>query len=89
MLSHTRDCGCEEEECVCHFYHYDCACQECPECAEDCFCFNPEDAMEHQVDPTDFVKEEMLGERPELDPFIDDTPLECGLEDPVVCESCQ
>jgi len=45
--------------------------------------------MEHQVDPIDFVKEEMLGERPEIDPFTDDTPIECGLENPDVCESCQ
>ncbi len=29
--------------------------------------------------------------RPDLltDPFLDDEPLECGLEDPEVCESCQ
>ena len=23
------------------------------------------------------------------DPFQDDAPLECGIEDPEVCESCQ
>ena len=46
------------------------------------------DAMEHQVDPT-AITEEMLGERPELDPFLDDTPIDCDLENPEVCESCQ
>ena len=24
-----------------------------------------------------------------MDPFADDTPLECGLENPEACESCQ
>ena len=24
-----------------------------------------------------------------VDPFHDEEPLECGLEDPEVCESCQ
>ena len=88
MSPSTSECGCEGEECICHFYHYDCACEQCPDCAEDCFCFNPEDAMEHQVDPT-AITEEMLGERPELDPFLDDTPIDCDLENPEVCESCQ
>ncbi len=32
---------------------------------------------------------ESLGERPALDPFDDDAPLECGLEDPEECEVCQ
>ena len=32
---------------------------------------------------------EQLGERPVLDPFMDEEPLECGLEDPEICESCQ
>ena len=34
---------------------------------------------------------EALGERPDLltDPFLVDEPLECGLENPEVCESCQ
>jgi len=36
-----------------------------------------------------FVREEALGEHPALDPFFDEEPLECGLEDPEVCESCQ
>jgi hypothetical protein len=32
-----------------------------------------------------------LGERPPIDPFEDDTPIEnlCDLENPEVCESCQ
>lgn len=38
-------------------------------------------------------REEAFGERPILspwgDPFHDDVPLECGLEHPEVCESCQ
>jgi hypothetical protein len=25
----------------------------------------------------------------EYDPFQDEEPLECGLEDPEICESCQ
>jgi hypothetical protein len=33
--------------------------------------------------------ENIMGERPDLDPFDDDTPLECGIEDPEVCDSCQ
>ena len=36
-----------------------------------------------------YVREEALGEHPALDPFFDEEPLECGLEDPEVCESCQ
>ncbi len=37
------------------------------------------------------LPEEMLGERPDLDPFLDDTPIEgiCDLENPETCESCQ
>ncbi len=34
-------------------------------------------------------EENQMGEHPDLDPFVDDTPLVCGLEDPEVCESCQ
>ena len=39
----------------------------------------------------DYELEESLGERPELDPFLDDTPIEamCDLENPEECESCQ
>ena len=95
MSLRTGSCGCEGEECICHFYHYDCACEQCPECAEDCFCFNPEDAMEHQADAQELFDNGMwmslneMGERPEIDPFADDTPIECGLENPDICESCQ
>jgi len=32
---------------------------------------------------------EMLGERPEIDPFEDDTPIECEIDQYEVCESCQ
>ena len=32
-------------------------------------------------------EEEIMGER--YDPFEDDTPIECGLENPDICESCQ
>ena len=34
---------------------------------------------------------EEMGKRPDLltDPFEDDEPLECGLDTPEVCESCQ
>jgi hypothetical protein len=35
----------------------------------------------------DELPTEMMGER--YDPFEDDTPIECGLENPEVCESCQ
>ncbi len=31
---------------------------------------------------------ELMGERG-VDPFRDDTPLECGVESPEVCDSCQ
>ena len=38
-------------------------------------------------------REEAFGERPVLgpwgDPFLDEEPLVCGLEDPEPCESCQ
>ena len=38
-------------------------------------------------------REEGFGEHPVLnplgDPFHDEEPLECGLEEPEVCESCQ
>ncbi|MGYP001191404602 len=38
-----------------------------------------------------WMQMEEMGERPDLlvDPFLDDTPLECGLENPDFCESCQ
>ena len=38
-------------------------------------------------------REEAFGEHPVLgpwgDPFLDEEPLVCGVEDPEVCESCQ
>lgn len=37
----------------------------------------------------DDVRVESLGERPAVDPFLDDEPLVCGVEDPESCESCQ
>ncbi len=30
-----------------------------------------------------------MGERPELDPFLDDEPIECSIDEIDVCESCQ
>mgnify|MGYP003625431654 FL=1 len=38
-------------------------------------------------DKLDELPIEMMGER--YNPFDDDTPLECGLENPEICESCQ
>jgi hypothetical protein len=35
------------------------------------------------------MPEEKMGERPAVDPFQDDEPILCGLENPEVCESCQ
>lgn len=32
---------------------------------------------------------ELMGERAGLDPFRDDTPLECGVDEVEVCDSCQ
>ena len=37
---------------------------------------------------TDMLEEQM-GEQPALDPFQDDEPIACGIENPEVCESCQ
>ncbi len=31
---------------------------------------------------------ELMGER-SVDPFLDDEPIECGLDDVEVCDSCQ
>ena len=38
-----------------------------------------------------WMQMEAMGERPDLltDPFLDDTPLECGVDNPDICESCQ
>lgn len=33
--------------------------------------------------------EEKMGEQPVLDPFQNDEPITCGLENPEVCDSCQ
>lgn len=87
-------CNCDAEECVCHFFHYDCACENCPDCAEDCFCFEYAEPMEELMDPVslaDIIDEnpELLGERPAIDPFDDDEVLECGLENPEICDTCQ
>lgn len=30
-----------------------------------------------------------MGERPELDPFLDDAPIECSIDEVDICESCQ
>tara|TARA_A100001037_G_scaffold202038_1_gene180613 strand:- start:16683 stop:16823 length:141 start_codon:yes stop_codon:yes gene_type:complete len=32
---------------------------------------------------------EMLGDRPPIDPFTDDEILECGIENPEICDTCQ
>ncbi len=32
---------------------------------------------------------EMLGDRPPIDPFADDEVLECGIENPEICDTCQ
>jgi hypothetical protein len=32
---------------------------------------------------------EDMGERPELDPFEDETPIECSIDGYDICESCQ
>ena len=38
-----------------------------------------------------WMQMEEMGERSDLltDPFLDDTPLECGIDNPDICESCQ
>lgn len=38
---------------------------------------------------SDTGDEIVTSEHSDLDPFDDDTPLECGIEDPEVCDSCQ
>jgi hypothetical protein len=52
----------------------------------------------HPTYPTD-IPEEMMGERPPVDMFQDDTPIcapdctcpscACSLENPEACEACQ
>ncbi len=46
-------------------------------------------ALEEDRAERDALRMEAMGERPDLDPFADDTPLECGVENPESCESCQ
>ena len=87
-------CDCEGEECVCHFYHYDCACEFCPDCATDCFCFDYAELIEEPMEPRTLMEvfedhPELMGEQPALDPFEDDEVIECDLENPEICESCQ
>ena len=93
-MGRPSDCGCNEEECICHFYHYGCACDRCPDCADGCFCF--EEALEEgkDIEPLTLMEvfeqhPELMGERTDVDPFDDNEPLECGLENPDICESCQ
>tara|TARA_B100000586_G_C19904951_1_gene340721 strand:- start:338 stop:496 length:159 start_codon:yes stop_codon:yes gene_type:complete len=30
-----------------------------------------------------------MGEHPNLDPFLDDAPIECSIDEVDICESCQ
>ena len=87
-------CDCEGEECVCHVYHYDCACEFCPDCANDCFCFDYAELIEEPMEPRTLMEvfedhPELMGERMDIDPFDDDAIIECDLENPDICESCQ
>ena len=92
-------CLCEEEECICHFYHYDCACNDCPDCADDCFCFEyaepvADGPLMEPLTLMEFFEQhpELLGERLDgvlIDPFDDDEVIECDLENPDICDSCQ
>ena len=95
-------CDCEGEECVCHFYDYDCSCNNCPHCADDCFCFDyahpiDEDFEGPLMEPLTLMEvfeqhPELLGERLDavlVDPFDDDEVIECDLENPDICDSCQ
>lgn len=53
-----------------------------------------EERAQDRFDPDDDMawREEAFGERPVLgpwgDPFHSEEPLECGLENPEVCEAC-
>jgi hypothetical protein len=95
MTERPVSCGCEEEECVCHFYHYDCACQDCPDCADNCFCYEEiEGLTEEPMTLMEIFDQhpELLGERLDnvlIDPFNDDEVFECDLENPDICDSCQ
>ncbi len=35
-----------------------------------------------------YVREEALGERPAVDPFHDEEPVECGADVAAVCDAC-
>ena len=87
-------CDCEGEECVCHFYHYDCACENCPDCLNDCFCFEYAEPMEEPMEPLSIAEiidenPEMLGERPDIEPFEEAEVLGCGVEIPEICDTGQ
>jgi hypothetical protein len=93
-MERPSDCGCDEEECICHFYHYDCACDRCPDCADDCFCFEEAHEEGKDIEPLTLMEvfeqhPELMGERAGVDPFEDDEIIECDLENPDICESCQ
>jgi hypothetical protein len=50
--------------------------------------------MEEPMEPLSIAEiidenPEMLGDRPDIDPFEDDEVLECGLENPEICDTCQ
>jgi len=99
MPPRTAYCGCDEEECVCHFFHYDCACNNCPDCFDDCFCYEVEEAEGITVNKPKSLMEvfedypELFGERIDIDPFDDDEVIEpynqCDLENPEICDTCQ
>ncbi len=89
-------CACDEEECICHFYHYDCFCEHCPDCRDNCFCYEKTEDCEDQplMEPLTLMEifeqhPELMGERADVDPFDDDEVIECDLENPDICESCQ
>ena len=72
----------------------DCACDRCPDCADGCFCFDDAETNGNEIEPLTLMEvfeqhPELMGERAEIDPFEDDEVLECGLENPDICESCQ
>ena len=87
-------CGLDEEECICQFYHYDCAWDRGPDCADDCLCFEEAHEEGKDIEPLTLMEvfeqhPELMGERADVDPFDDDEVIECDLENPDICESCQ
>jgi hypothetical protein len=36
----------------------------------------------------DSMREEAFGERPEVDPFLNEEPVECGADIAAVCDAC-